>query len=136
MNNKLFGRMSKHQRLTFALALAGVSVYFSTSTNIAFAANNDDAVAPSQSNYDDEIFPPEYLNFDQFVITADRTPVNKWATPANVITITDKDIEANHYQNLAEALNHVNGIIVPASSNIPVINGLEKVLILIDGHQL
>ena len=124
MNKKLLGRMSKRQRLTFALALAGISVYL---PNVAFA---------DESNYDDEIFPPEYLDLNQFVVTADRVPVNKWATPANVITITDKDIEANHYQTLAEALNHVNGIIVPVKANIPIINGFEKVLILVDGHQL
>ena len=122
-------RMSKYKKLAIALAVVGSSGYLLTPTNVTFAAAND-------IGYDDEVFPPEYLDLDQFVITADRTPVNKWTTPSNVITITDKDIEANHYQTLAEALNHVNGIIVPVGSNIPIINGFEKVLILIDGHRL
>lgn len=128
--------MPKHKKLALLLAMLGSGGYLFTTPNIAFAADYDDVIESGQSNYDDEVFPPEYLDLDQFVITADRTPVNKWTTPANVIVITDKDIEANHYQTLAEALNHVNGIIVPATSNIPVINGLEKVLIMIDGHQL
>ena len=128
MNKKSFGQKSRYKRLTLALTIAGSIGYLLMPSSIVSAAG--------QFGYDDEEFPPQYLDMDQFVITADRTPVNKWTTPANVITITDKDIEANHYQTLAEALNHVNGIIVPATSNIPVINGLEKVLILIDGHQL
>ena len=125
MYKKSYLRMSKYKRLTIAFAIAASGF---SAANVASAAG--------ESSYDDEIFPPEYLDLDQFVITADRTPVNKWTTPANVITITDKDIEANHYQTLAEALNHVNGVIVPVGTNIPVINGIEKVLVLIDGHQL
>lgn len=155
MNNKTFLGMSKYKKLALLLAIFGSGGYLFMPPNIAFAeekpegnevpntnvevTNNENEVTANKStkgNYDDEIFPPEYLDFNQFVITADRTPVNKWATPANIITITDKDIEANHYQNLAEALNHVNGIIVPARINVPIINGFEKVLILIDGHQL
>ncbi len=116
-----------YKKLAVALALAGCSGCLSVQTNIAFAEG---------SAYDDEVFPPTYLDFNRFVITADRMPVNKWATPSNVITITDKDIEANHYQSIQEALNHVNGIIVPMRPDIPIVNGLEKVLILIDGHQL
>lgn len=119
-----------YKKLALALAVFGSGGYLLTTPDIAFAAE------PGQSIYDDEEFPPRYLDFDQFVITADRTPVNKWSTPSNIITITDKDIEANHYQTLAEALNHVSGIIVPIGTNIPIINGFEKVLILVDGHQL
>lgn len=127
MNNKTFLGVSRYKKLALLLAVIGSGGYLLATPNIAFA---------DESSYDDETFPPEFLNLNQFVITADRTPVNKWATPANVITITDKDIEANHYQNLAEALNHVNGVIVPVGINVPIINGFEKVLILIDGHQL
>ena len=154
------GRLSMHKKLALALALSS-SGYLFVPTSVAFAAEQTageealptkqtageevlppkqtvgEEVLPSkQTAYGDEVFPPKYLDFSQFVITADRIPVNKWATPANVITITDKDIEANHYQNIAEALNHVNGVIVPAGVDIPIVNGLEKVLVLIDGHQL
>ena len=122
-------KKSIYKKLALALAVFGSGGYLLTTPDIAFAD-------PSQSIYDDEEFPPRYLDFDQFVITADRTPVNKWTTPSNIITITDRDIEENHYQNLAEALNHVNGVIVPAGINVPIINGFEKVLILVDGHQL
>ena len=125
MRKLSFSRIPKYKKLALAMALSGG--YLLVPTNVAFAA---------QTAYDDEEFPPKYLDFDQFVLTADRIPVNKWATPANVITITDKDIEENHYQSIQEALNHVNGIIVPVSPDIPIVNGLEKVLILIDGHQL
>ena len=128
MNKKSFWRMSRYKQLSLMLAILGSGGYFLTPANIASAAG--------QFGYDDEEFPPQYLDMDQFVITADRTPVNKWTTPANVIVITDKDIEANHYQTLSEALNHVNGIIVPVGINVPIINGFEKVLILVDGHQL
>ena len=141
MNKKSFSRMSKYKKLALLLSVIGSGGCLLTIPNVAFAdESNDSYIVPVGNHngigYDDEIFPPEYLDLDQFVVTADRTPVNKWATPANVITITDKDIEANHYQTLAEALNHVNGIIVPVGINVPIINGFEKVLILIDGHQL
>ena len=135
MNNKTLWSVSKYKKLALLMAVFGSGGYLLTPPNIAFAANDDEGES-KELIYDDEIFPPEYLDLNQFVVTADRTPVNKWATPANVITITDKDIEANHYQNLAEALNHVNGIIVPSLINVPIINGFEKVLILVDGHQL
>ena len=130
MYKKLFGRgrMSKCKKLAITLALAaGCGGYLPFQTNVAFAG---------QAAYGDEEFPPTYLDFNQFVITADRIPVNKWTTPANVITITDKDIEANHYQSIQEVLNHVNGIMMPVGTDIPILNGFEKVLILIDGHQL
>lgn len=130
MYRKSFLGKSKLKRLSLLLAIFGSSGFLLTQTNIAFA---DDE---SESGRDTIIFEQEYLDFDQFVVTADRVPVSKWMTPANVITITDKDIEANHYQTLAEALNHVSGVIVPAGINVPIINGFEKVLILVDGHQL
>ena len=120
-------KKSRYKKLTFVLAAFGSGGYLLASSYVAFAG---------PFGYDDEEFPPKYLDFDQFVLTADRTPVNRWTTPSNIITITDRDIEENHYQTLAEALNHVNGVIVPVGINVPIINGFEKVLILVDGHQL
>ena len=77
---------------------------------------------------------------DYFVTSAARIPTSRWDTPANVTVITSQEIEANHYQTVAEALSHVNGVLITNigttdTSGFVNINGSNRVLLLIDGHR-
>ena len=84
----------------------------------------------------------EFLNYLELVdnfVTAERIPTNKWETPANVTVITSQEIEDNHYQTVAEALSHVNGLVVvnggANSAGRVMLNGDYRILLLIDGHR-
>ena len=87
-----------------------------------------------------------YLELEDFIISAERIPTNKWDTPANVTVITAQEIEDNHYQSVSEALQHVNGLVVGGSQigggkdENDSYSGLEltggnRVLVLVDGHR-
>ena len=92
---------------------------------------------PGQSN--EEFI--DYLELtDYFVMSAERIPTSKWDTPANVSVVTADEIEKNHYSTVAEALSHVNGVVVTQygrgdTSGFVSINGSNRVLLLIDGHR-
>ena len=86
----------------------------------------------------------DFLNYleltDYFVMSAERIPTSRWDTPANVTVITSDEIEKNHYADVAEALSHVNGVVVTAvgrrdTSGYVSMNGTGRVLLLIDGHR-
>lgn len=74
------------------------------------------------------------------VVTAERIPSKKMDTPANITVITAKEIEANHYQDVTEALQHVNGVVVTrqgsGTEDIVRLNGDERVVVMIDGQRL
>ena len=74
----------------------------------------------------------EFELLDHFV-TAERIPTSRWDTPANVSVITAKEIEDNHYQSIAEAVNHVNGVFSLIDSI--ALNGTDRTLILVDGRR-
>lgn len=79
----------------------------------------------------------EYVNMEDMLITAERIPTNKWDTPANIAIITAKEIEDNHYQDLAEALNSVNGVVAYSGrGGLAILNGSFYVAVLIDGYRL
>lgn len=94
------------------------------------------AESPSESN---ENITDE-LNLEDYLVTAERIPVSRWDTPANVTVITAQEIEENHYSDVAEALSHVNGVVVISFGAEVIgelrINGSDRVLVLIDGHRL
>ena len=86
----------------------------------------------------------DFLNYleltDEFVLSAERIPTNRWDTPANVTVISAKEIENNHYQTVIEALNHVNGVLITSygrsdTNGFVSLNGSNRVLLLIDGHR-
>lgn len=74
------------------------------------------------------------------VVTAERIPTENMSTPADVAVVTAEDIASNHYADVAEALNHVDGVVMTngASGNDQVvrINGEERVVVLVDGERL
>lgn len=84
--------------------------------------------------------PADAYTMDEVIVTAERVPTSRMDTPANVAVITAEEIEANHYSNVAEALEHVNGVFVSGggtSNNEEVrINGDERVVIMVDGRRI
>ncbi len=84
----------------------------------------------------------ETVNEDlgDMVVTAERMPSQRMSTPADVTVITGAQIEANHYQTVGEALNHINGVVVTNGNangdEEVVINGDQRVVVLLDGQRL
>lgn len=89
-------------------------------------------------------FTSSYLELVDSFVTSERIPTDRLETPANVYVITAAEIEANHYQDIGEALSHVPGVFVSqyqaGGSPTPLgnvrINGDLRVLVLVDGHRL
>ena len=88
-------------------------------------------VSPSESN-EGEL---KYGELVDYFVTAERIPTHRMDTPANVTVITAAEIEANHYQTLAEALSHVVGARI-SNANSLFLSSSGHVLILIDGIRL
>lgn len=81
------------------------------------------------------------FELDSMVVTASRVETAKVDTPANVSVVTAEKIESRHYQNVAEALKDVPGASVidtgiGVEEKKVVLNGDERVLILVDGKRV
>lgn len=76
-----------------------------------------------------------YLESEDFVITAERIPTNRWDTPATVHVITAEEIERNNYRSVTEALSHVTGVVIQAN-NAVMLNGNPNVAVLVNGQRL
>jgi outer membrane cobalamin receptor len=120
---------AKHRENRLACQLAAAIIFgglFAGGTGIVAAADNTVA--------------DEYT-LEDTVVTAERIPTKKMETPANVTVITAKEIEDNHYADMSEALQHVNGAIVTSqggngSDALLRLNGDDRVVIMIDGQRL
>ena len=79
----------------------------------------------------------ETFNFDEYVVTANRMPVKKSEVAANVTVITQEEIEKGGFTNLPDILSKSNiDLQKTSSSTVPVINGDDRVLILVDGRRI
>lgn len=83
----------------------------------------------------------EEVDLDEMVVTATRTEAKKVDVPVNTTVVTAEKIESRHYQNVAEALKDVPGASVidtgeGASEKKIVLNGDERVLVLVDGKRV
>ena len=82
----------------------------------------------------------DVYEMDDTIVTAERMPSKTMETPANVAVITAKEIEANHFSNLDEAIGHVNGVSVVRGAGgerqYVRINGDDRVVIMVDGQKL
>lgn len=81
------------------------------------------------------------FDLDAMVVTATRTENKAVDVPANVSVVTAEKIESRHYQNVAEALKDVPGASVidtgvGAAEKKIVLNGDERVLVLVDGKRV
>lgn len=80
---------------------------------------------------------------EEYVVTASRTQTAKVDTPANVSTITKETIAEQNYANATDALRAVPGVNILGSGakgssmgqDKILINGDERVLVLIDGRR-
>ncbi len=75
------------------------------------------------------------------VVTATRTPVEAFKANASVNVVTREQIEKGHYSNVQDALRDIPGVTIAGygntgetySSNSLVLNGTDKIVVLIDG---
>ena len=75
------------------------------------------------------------------VVTATRTEIEEFKAPANISVITRETLENGQYSNLSEALKDVPGVTIQNygasganyTSNSLLINGTDRVVVLIDG---
>ena len=122
------------RRLTGAVLATAVfgyamgSVYAAEETT---AAAEEKAAAAAEEPID------EYT-LSETVVTAERIPTERMDTPANISVITSKDIEANHYVDVVEALSQVNGVVASHQGGFDgvAINGDERVVVMVDGRRL
>ena len=78
---------------------------------------------------------------DEYVVTAARTETKLVDTPANISVVDAQTIEERHYQDVSEVLKDVPGANVldsgaGAFEKKIMLNGDERVLILVDGRRL
>lgn len=63
--------------------------------------------------------------------------VEKKKVAADTVVIDQQDIERNHYNNVSDALKNNNiNVVQKAGGSYPIINGDERVLVLVDGRQV
>lgn len=88
--------------------------------------------------YANEVQDRDTYTLPDVVVTAERVPTQISQTAANVAVVTAEEIAENHYRDVAEAISHVNGVVV--SNNMMQdavrLNGDERVLVLVDGRRI
>ena len=72
------------------------------------------------------------------VVTAERIPTPIAKTAANVAVVTAEEIAENRYRDVAEAISHVNGVVIMKSGMQDAVrlNGDDRVLVLVDGRRI
>lgn len=108
----------------------GITLALMAGSSGALAAENVDVQSGGADVYE----------MDDTIVTAERMPSKTMKTPANVAVITAKEIEANHFSSLDEAISHVNGVSVVrqggGAQQRVRINGNDRVVIMVDGQRL
>ena len=122
------------RRLAAVLAAGGVSMLM---MGEALATEPEPAEETKASQETQEKAADSYV-LEDIVVTAERIPTKKMDTPANVSVITAEEIEDNHYADVAEALSHVNGVVVSRQGSFDgvLLNGDERVVVLVDGRRM
>ena len=78
------------------------------------------------------------------IVTATRTPIEEFEAPANISAITREKLDEKHSRDLGEALKDVSGVTIQNygstggnyTSNKLLINGTDKIVVLIDGMRV
>jgi len=79
----------------------------------------------------------ENFNFDEYIVTANRMPVKLSEVAANVTVITHEEIERGGFTSVPDILSKSNvDLEATSSSTIPVLNGDDRVLVLVDGRRV
>jgi vitamin B12 transporter len=79
----------------------------------------------------------ENYSFDEYVVTANRIPVKKSEVAANVTVISHDEIEKGNFNRISDVLRK-NNVEMGSSSfaSYPILNGDDRVLVLIDGRKM
>lgn len=122
------------RRLTGAVLATAV---FGCAMGSVYAAEETTAAAEEKVAVAAEEPIDEYT-LSETVVTAERIPTERMETPANISIVTSKDIEANHYTDVAEALSQVNGVSIEHQGSFDgiMLNGDERVVVLVDGRRM
>ncbi len=122
------------RRLTGAILATAV---FGCAMGSVYAAEETTAAAEEKVAAAAEEPIDEYT-LSETVVTAERIPTERMETPANISVITDKDIAANHYVDISEALSQVNGVTISHQGSFDgiALNGDERVVVMVDGRRL
>lgn len=77
------------------------------------------------------------FSLDEYVVTASRVPVKQNEIAANVTVITRDEIERSGFTDVPDILkkNNIN-MEYTRSAAVPVLNGDDRVLILVDGRKM
>ena len=79
----------------------------------------------------------ESFNFDEYVVTANRMPVKMTEVAASVTVITQEEIDKGGFTSVPDILSKSNVDIRTSGSNsVPLLNGDDRVLILVDGRRM
>ena len=129
--------MNPRLRRSYIHLLALLTVLFPANISFAEKATTSDQkiVETEVSNVNIK----NYLESEDFLMTAERIPSNRWDIPANVYVITAQEIEDNHYQTIEEALSHINGVVIETAgvrASTSRVNEGYRVLLLVDGHRV
>lgn len=77
------------------------------------------------------------FSLDEYVVTASRVPVKQNEIAANVTVITRDEIERGGYTRVPDILKKSNiALEQTRSATVPLLNGDDRVLILIDGRRM
>lgn len=77
------------------------------------------------------------FSLDEYVVTASRVPVKQNEIAANVTVITRAEIEKGGYTRVPDILKKSNiALEQTRSATVPLLNGDDRVLILIDGRRM
>jgi len=80
-------------------------------------------------------------SMEKIVVTATKTSESEFETNANVSVVTSEDIQRYHYRDITQALTNIPGVTINNYSNgvgylessVLLINGTEKIVVIIDG---
>ncbi|MDF2572832.1 MAG: TonB-dependent receptor [Sporomusa sp.] len=74
---------------------------------------------------------------DEYVVTANRIPVKKTEIAANVTVISREEIEKGGFSSIPDVLKKGNITLEKkGGATVPVLNGDDRVLILVDGRRM
>lgn len=77
------------------------------------------------------------FSLDEYVVTATRIPVKQTEIAAHVTVITREEIEKGGYTSVPEILKKSNIALEQSrSATVPLLNGDDRVLILVDGRKM
>lgn len=125
---KVLEALKEKKQLRYLASTICMAAVLGFGSGMSFAAEGNAAENESLDEY----------SMNDVVVTASRMPTERMETPANISVVTAKEIEENHFADVSEALENVNGVTISRQGNFDGVelNGDERVVVLIDGRRL